>query len=162
VPLQLAIVSPKRGALIVNFRLGFIRLWLALSALWVLGAFAFFGLANDTLILPEAFVMKDATSGFFKLDNFFDQFDVSFKAAHKTIQFPNSVTLFVVNDVPDAVVKAQANEFYKTYSEPRSSELWEARIDYWIKAALGALGPPLVVLALGSLVGWVFAGFVRD
>jgi hypothetical protein len=151
------------GALIVNFRRGFFRLWLALSALWVLGSFAFFALANNNTLIPsEAFVMRDATSGFFKLDNFFDQFDASFKAAHRTIEFPNNVTLFVVNDVPDAAVKAKANEFYKTYSEPRSGELWSARLDYWMKAALAALGPPLVVLALGSLIGWIFAGFARS
>jgi hypothetical protein len=146
----------------VNFRRGFFRVWLALSAMWVLGTLAFFAIANSTLILPEAFVMKDATSGFFKLDNFFDQFDTSFKAAHKSIEFPNNVTLFVVNDVPEAVVKAKANEFYKAYSEPRSGELWLARLDYWMKAALGAFGPPLIVLALGSLIGWIFAGFARD
>lgn len=146
----------------MNFRRGFVRLWLALSALWVLGTFAFFAIANSELILPEAFVMKDATSGFFKLDNFFDQFDASFKAGHKSIEFPNNVTLFVVNDVSEAVVKAKASEFYKVYSEPRSGELWSARLDYWMKAALGAFGPPLVVLALGSLIGWIFAGFARD
>ncbi|WP_342733751.1 hypothetical protein [Bradyrhizobium sp. B117] len=137
-------------------------MWLALSAPWVPGTFAFFAVANSALILPEAFVMKDATSGFFKLDNFFDQFNASFKAAHKSIEFPNSVTLFVVNGIPDAVLKAKANEFYKTYSEPRSGELWSARVDYWMKAALAALGPPLAVLALGSLIGWIFAGFARD
>ncbi|WP_456853435.1 hypothetical protein [Bradyrhizobium sp. USDA 4501] len=146
----------------MNFRRGFVRLWLALSVLWVLGTFAFFALANSALILPEAYVMKDATSGFFKLDNFFDQFDASFKAAHQTIEFPNNVTLFVVNGVPDAVVKAKANEFYKTYSEPRSGELWSARFDYWMKVALAAFGPPFVVLALGSLIGWILAGFARD
>ena len=133
-----------------------------MSALWVLGTFAFFALANSTLIPAETFVMRDATSGFFKLDNFFDQFDASFKAAHRTIEFPNNVTLFVVNDVPDAVVKAKANEFYKTYAEARSGELWSARLDYWMKAALGTFGPPLVMLALGSLIGWIFAGFARD
>jgi hypothetical protein len=31
-----------------------------------------------------------------------------------------------------------------------------------LKAALGTFGPPLVMLALGSLIGWIFAGFARD
>lgn len=102
----------------MNFKRGFARLWLVLAALWVAGTFLYFALASSTLIPPKAFVMTDGTSGFFKMDNFFDQFDASFKSAHRAIEFPNSVTLFVVNSVPDTVVKAKADEFYRTYSAP--------------------------------------------
>jgi hypothetical protein len=133
----------------------------AVSALWVLGVGIVAPNFNTPLIPPQAFVMKDATSGFFKLDNYFDRFDASFKAAHRDIQFPNNVSLFVVNTVPDTTVEAKASEFYKTYSETRAGELWSARLNFWGGALLVALIPPLVLLGLGVVMAWIFAGFAR-
>lgn len=146
----------------MNVKRGFVRLWLVLSALWVASTFAFFALSNGTLIPSQAFVMPNATSGFFKLENLFDQFDASFKANHRAVEFPNSVTLFVVNSVPDSVVREKAADFYKIYSEPRSVEMWSARLDYWAKVSLGAFAPPFLVLVIGALVGWIIAGFAAN
>jgi hypothetical protein len=114
------------------------------------------------LIPPEAFVMKDETSGFFQLDHYSDSFDASFKAGHYKIEFPNNVTLFVANTVPEATVKAKASEFYKTYSETRAGEMSSARFNFWGAAFLVAMIAPLVLLGLGFVVAWIVAGFVRE
>jgi hypothetical protein len=131
------------------------------STLWVLGVGIVAPNLNTTLIPPEAFVMKDATSGFFKLDDPYGRFDPSFKAAHHEIQFPNNVTLFVVTTVPEATMKAKASEFYKTYSETRAGEMSSARFNFWGGALLVALIPPLVLLGLGVVMAWILAGFTR-
>ncbi len=144
----------------MNIRRGFFRLWVAVSALWVLCVAIIAPTFNTPLIPSEAFVMKDATSGFFKLDNYFDRYDESFKAVHREVRFPNNVTLFVVNTVPETV-EAKAKEFYETYSETRDGEMWSARRNFWGGALLVALIPPLVLLALGVVVAWILAGFVR-
>ncbi|OKO69373.1 hypothetical protein AC630_37060 [Bradyrhizobium sp. AS23.2] len=106
--------------------------------------------------------MKDATSGFYKLDNYFDRFDASFKANHKQVEFPNNVTLFVVTSIPDAVVEVKAKEFYQSYSAPRDGEMRAAWLDYWSKVAMVAVAPPLALLGLGLVLGWIFAGFKRQ
>lgn len=106
--------------------------------------------------------MPDATSGFFKLDNVFEQFVPAFQAVHSKVEFPNNVTLFVHNSVPEAILKAQAPEFFKTYSAPRADELTKARFSSWITALSAAVLPPLGILLLGSLAGWIFKGFARD
>jgi hypothetical protein len=85
--------------------------------------------------------LPDATSGFFKLDNVFEQYD---------------------NSVPEATLKAQAPEFFKTYSAPRGDQLTKDRCSFWANALLAAVLPSLGILLLGSLVGWIFNGFGRD
>ena len=105
--------------------------------------------------------MKDETSGFFQLDHYSDSFDASFKASHYQIEFPNNVTLFVANTVPEATVKAKASEFYKTYSETRAGEMSSVRLNFWGGALLIAMIAPLVLLGLGFVVAWIMAGFVR-
>ena len=78
---------------------------------------------------------------FFKLDNVFEQYD---------------------NSVPEATLKAQAPEFFKTYSAPRGDQLTKDRYSFWANALLAAVLPSLGILLLGSLVGWIFNGFGRD
>jgi len=121
-------------------------LWVAVSALWVLCVAIIAPTFNTPLIPSEAFVMKDATSGFFKLDNYFDRYDESFKAVHREVRFPNNVTLFVVNTVPETVVEADALERLRvpfdhppsdaaTPSEVASRSGLPARIGTWPSAA---------------------------
>jgi hypothetical protein len=143
----------------MNYRRGFFRIWLALSALWVLGTAFVVADTKSKYITDQAFVMKDATSGFYKLDNYFDRYDAAFKAAHWEVEFPNNVTLFVVNGIPKSVVEAKGKEFYQNYSEPRTAEMNAARFDYWSKGALIAIVPPFVLLCFGVLTAWIFAGF---
>ena len=145
----------------MNARRGFLRLWAVTSAIWVIGVGAVAFQMSPTL-QPAAFVMPDATSGFFKLDNYFDQFDPAFQAVHSKVEFPNSVSLFVYKGVPEATLKAQAPEFFKAYSAPRASELTTTRLSFWTKALSTAVLLPLGILVLGSLIGWIFKGFARD
>jgi hypothetical protein len=106
--------------------------------------------------------MPDAASGFFKLDNAFDQFVPAFQAVHRKVEFPNNVALFVHNSVPEATLEARAPEFFKTYAAPRGEDLTNARLSFWGIALLVAMLPSLSILLLGSLVGWIFNGFARD
>jgi hypothetical protein len=145
----------------MNARRGFFRLWVVGSALWAIGVGVVAFQMSPTL-QPAEFVMPDATSGFFKLDNVFDQFVPAFQAVHRKVEFPNNVTLFVHTSVPEATLKEQAPEFFKTYSAPRGDELTKARFSLWKNALLAAVLPSLGILLLGSLVGWIFKGFARD
>ena len=106
--------------------------------------------------------LPDATFGFFKLDNVFDQFVPAFQAVHRKVEFPNNVTLFVHTSVPEATLKEQAPEFFKTCSAPRGDQLTKDRYSFWANALLAAVLPSLGILLLGSLVGWIFNGFGRD
>jgi hypothetical protein len=145
----------------MNARRGFFRLWVVSSALWLIGVGVVAFQMYPTL-QPAEFVMPDATSGFFKLENPFDQFVPSFQAIHSKVEFPNNVTLFVHSSVPEATLKAQAPEFFKTYSAPRGDDFTKARFSFWEITLLAAVLPSLGILLLGSLVGWIFNGFVRD
>jgi|SRR6266700_685902 len=145
----------------MNARRGFFRLWVVSSALWVIGVGVVAFLMSPAL-QPAEFVMPDATSGFFKLDNVFDQFVPAFQAVHRKVEFPNNVTLFVHVSVPEATLKALAPDFFKSYSAPRGDDFTKARLSFWGRALLAAMLPSLSVLLLGSLVGWIIKGFARD
>src|SRR6266404_7626533 len=105
----------------MNARRGFFRLWVVASTLWIIGAGVGAVQMSPTLQTAE-YVMPDATSGFFKLDNTFKQFDPAFLAVHSKVQFPNNVMLFVHNSVPEATLQERSPEFFKTYSSPRGDE----------------------------------------
>jgi hypothetical protein len=145
----------------MNARRGFLRLWTVASALWFVGV-GVVAFQMPPLLQSAEFVMPDSTSGFFKLDNVFEQYTPAFQAVHSKVEFPNNVTLFVHTSVPKAVVEAQAPDFFKTYSAPRADALTKARFSFWTNALLAAVLPSLGILLLGFLVGWIFNGFARD
>lgn len=145
----------------MNFRRGLFRVWIVLSAAWIIAgvALSYQAIANPQLP-DEVYIMKDANSGFFKLDNPFDQFDSNFAAGHSArIEFPNNVSLFPAKDVPEAIVRAQAATFFQRYSQPREGALSAARVATSARALPLIFGPPLALLALAAVVGWVVAGF---
>jgi hypothetical protein len=57
----------------MNARRGFFRIWLVASGLWVVGV-AVVAFQMPPLLQPAEFVLSDSTSGFFKLDNVFEQY----------------------------------------------------------------------------------------
>lgn len=147
----------------MNIRRGLFRVWIVLSIAWIIAGVAlnYQAIANPQLP-DQVYVMKDANSGFFKLDNPFDQFDSSFVTAHSArIEFPNNVSLFPAKDVSEAVVRAQAAGFFERYSQPRESELSATRLATLSRSVPLIVGPPLTLLALAAVVGWVVAGFRR-
>jgi hypothetical protein len=145
----------------MNARRGFLRLWIVASALWFAGV-GVVAFQMPPLLQPAEFVMPDSTSGFFKLDDPYEQYTHAFQAVHSKVQFPNNVTLFIHTSVPEAVAEARAPDFFEIYSAPRADELTKARFSFWTKALLAAVLPSLGILLLGCLVGWIFNGFARD
>jgi hypothetical protein len=145
----------------MNARRGFLRLWVVASALWFVGV-GVVAFQMPPLLQSAEFVMPDSTSGFFKLDNIFEQYTPAFQAVHSKVEFPNNVTLFVHSSVPEETLKVRAPEFFKTFSAPRADELTKARLSFWTTVLLVAVLPSLGILLLGSLVGWIFNGFARD
>jgi hypothetical protein len=144
----------------VNLRRGLLRLWISLSALWVVGVGLFAAIQFSSVSIPEQiYIMKDATSGFFKLDNVFDQFDAGFKDAHWTVAFPNNVTLYVVNSISRSVVEEQGKDFYAMYSKPRDAELLWARLRFVGWMLLVASVPPIMVAVFAAVSRWIAAGF---
>jgi hypothetical protein len=134
-------------------------MWVALSLCWVaaVGLFSYSQIASPSLE-PQAYVM-DEPSGFFKLSNIFDQFDAGFKEAHWEVHFPNNVTLFVKTDIPKAVAEEKSPAFYEQYSKPRDPEFAAARLKAVEMALATSFVPPLVLLVLGLVIGWIAGGF---
>jgi hypothetical protein len=144
----------------VNLRRGFFRMWLGASALWLVGVgvVALYQF-NSSLIPPQIFIMPDATSGFFKLDNISDPINATFTNEHWCVDFPNNVQLCAVNGIAKSVVQGQAESFFQMYSEPRAAELRSARLSLAGTMLVTALAPPLALLALGALGSWIIGGF---
>lgn len=143
----------------MNIRQGSFRIWVILSIIWVIivGIFSYGRFMNP--ILSEAFVMKDTTSGFFKLDNYFDQFDPEFSNAHQVIEFPNQVKLFAAKDISVTELETKSKEFYEQYSKPRYKEVRVARLQISATALMWMFVPVLLILLMGIAVSWVVAGF---
>jgi hypothetical protein len=145
----------------VNLRRGFYRFWLAVSALWLIITAAFFyEQIASPYIEPRVYVLPTANSDFFKLDSVSDQYDPAFKAAHKIgIQFPNNVILFPANDIPKAVIEPRVQNFLEVYCKPREAEITAARWNSLESASAVGLLPPLALLLLGLVIGWIASGF---
>src|ERR1700720_398919 len=146
----------------MNWGRGLFRLWLALSALWLsIIAVLFYPQVVSPYIEPLAYILRDdSDSGFLQLDNVSDSNDQDFKAAYQIeIEFPNKVTLFAKDDTPKPVLDTQSKSFYERYVKPRDAELTTARWQSLERASATALLPPLALILLGLVIGWIVSGF---
>jgi len=148
----------------MNWKRGLSRLWLAVSALWLIIVTVFsYGQIVSPDIQPHTYVLVNANSDFYEFNIFYDtgfQLPPDFKLAEQTrIDFPNNVILFAGNDIPKDVLKTRSESFYEQYVKPRDAEATTAR---WLSlgraTALGLL-PPLALILLGLVIGWIASGF---
>ena len=145
----------------MKWRRGFFRLWVAGSALW-LAAWVAIQWVDYTRPLPTlsdvVYVMPNATEDFYRLNNYFDQFDDHIANNHYKVDFPHKVRLLVHNAVPTAIAEARGKDFYEQYSKPRGPVDWRNQLIF-----LGLIGiiPPLLLLIVGWVLAWAFSGF-RD
>jgi hypothetical protein len=114
----------KRGNNPMNRRRGLFRLWLAVSALWlIIVVVLFYPQVVSPYIEPQAYILTDDLH-FFELDNASDSYDRDFKSAYQIeIEFPNKVTLFAKDDTPKPVLDTQSKSFYEQHVKPRDAEL---------------------------------------
>jgi hypothetical protein len=138
-------------------RCGLFRLWLVASALWLIVVVVFFyPQVVSPYIEPRAYILTDDLK-FFEFDNVSDS---EFKAAYQTeIEFPNKVTLFAKDDTPKPVLDTQSKSFYEQHVKPREVELATARWQSLERASATGLLPPLALLLLGLVIGWIVSGF---
>src|SRR5205809_7133465 len=144
----------------MNWRRGLFRLWLVVSALWLIAVVVFFySQVVSPYIEPRAYILTDDLK-FFELDNVSDSEDRDFKAAYQTeIEFPNKVTLFAKDDTPKPVLDTQSKSFYEQHVKPREAELTTARRQSLERASATGVLPPLALLLLGLVIGWIVSGF---
>jgi hypothetical protein len=144
----------------MNWRRGLFRLWLAVSALWLIIAVVFlYPQVVSPYIEPQAYILTDDLK-FFELDNVSDINERDFKAAYPIeIEFPNKVTLFAKDDTPKPVLDTQSKSFYEQHVKPREAELATARWQSLEFASAAGVVPPLALLLLGLVIGWIVSGF---
>jgi hypothetical protein len=107
----------------MNWRRGLFRLWLAVSALWLIVVVVlFYPQVVSPYIEPRAYILTDDLK-FFELDNVSGSEDRDFKAAYQTeVEFPNKVTLFAKDDTPKPVLDTQSKSFYEQWAAPGSED----------------------------------------
>jgi hypothetical protein len=144
----------------MNWRRGLLRLWLAVSALWlIIVGVLFYPQVVSPYIEPRAYILTDDLK-FFELDNVSDSQDRDFRAAYQTeIEFPNKVTLFAKDETPKPVLDTQSKNFYEQHVKPREAELATARWQSSEMASASGLLPPLALLLFGWVIGWIVSGF---
>src|SRR5262249_21654453 len=103
----------------MNWRRGLFRLWLAVSALWLIVVVVFFyPQAVSPYIEPQAYILTYDLK-FFELDNVSHSEDRNFNAAYQIeIEFPNKVALFAMDDTPEPVLDTQSKSFYEQHVKP--------------------------------------------
>ena len=146
----------------VNLRRGFYRIWLAVSAVWLIcvAAFSYEQVVSPD-IQPRIYLLLNANSDFqeYKLrdDPQGLQLPRGFRLSEqREIDFPNNVTLYAQIDIPATVLDARTKRFYEQYSEPREAE---ARWQSLARASAIGLLPPIALLLSGWAVGWIVSGF---
>ena len=144
----------------MNWKRGLFRLWLAISGLWlIIVAVFFYPQVVSPYIEPRVYILTEDLK-FFELDKVSDSEDLDFKAAYQTeIEFPNKVTLFAKHDTPKPVLDTQSKNFYEQHVKPRETELATARRQSLELASAAGVLPPLALLLLGLVIGWIMRGF---
>jgi hypothetical protein len=147
----------------INVRRGLFRLWIIMSVPWAVGTGAVFSRDIFTPTIPaQVYVMPNAKSDFFKLDNIYSQFDDDMMKAHRIVDFPNNLRLLIEKNVPDDAARARATNFFEEYSKPRDNEVKAARLKGIREFLLFGAMPPLMLLIIGWAVSWAVAGFKGD
>jgi hypothetical protein len=162
----------------LNVRRGMIRLWVATSLLWiaVAGAFAYMQVSGDLkksyfqyeqqsknhekpwdTDWSKPFYERNFAPGKGDVPDRFPTLDASHvdewkKSPHLTeISFPDGSILFVPLELTRDDMKLLAKEF------------WDGRIERWIELAKPwatfVLVPPVALLIIGWIIGWVVRGF---
>jgi hypothetical protein len=89
-----------------------------------------------------------------------NSYDRDFKSAYQIeIEFPNKVTLFAKDDTPKPVLDTQSKSFFEQHVKPRDAELTTARWQSLERASATGLLPPLALIPLGLVIGWIVSGF---
>jgi len=140
----------------LNLRRGFFRIWLAVSVLWlcIVGAL-FYGQIASPYIGPQFYILTDDLN-FSKLDEL-DTLDRDFQAQHTAMRFPYNVIVYAPNNTPLAVLDTEAKVFAEKYMKPRQTELTNARWQSLGQASAIGLLPPLALLLLGLVIGWIIS-----
>jgi hypothetical protein len=140
----------------LNPRRRFFRIWLAVSALWLLIVGALFsGQIASPYIGSQFYILNDDLN-FSKLDEL-DTLDRDFQAQHTAMRFPYNVIVYAPNNTPLAVLDVSAKVFVEKYMKPRQTELTIARWHSLEQASAIGLLPPLALLLLGLVIGWIIS-----
>lgn len=131
---------------------GWWRLWIALSAVWVALAItigmiaAFEGRSAGSQRESTIEWSCEGYAGQFKID--LRDRSVADLIASKYTGSPMPLSTV---DIIDRCIKAKSRDYEK--------EVSDRRLVTAAGTAAGAVGPPLILLILGALVGWIVRGF---
>ena len=139
-----------------------LRLWIALSFLYVaaLSVVAYYdwGEIERPVLL---YVLPNAEADISRVENIFTEFDPDIAKA-VTVHEVGTIHLMIKKFVPDNVASEKAAKFKQDVADPIYERYWRRRSNFIQTYAMSALLPPLALLALGVIVGWVVRGFRGD
>ena len=90
----------------MRIRRGLFRLWVVASVIWV-GIIGSIGYHEWRAVAQpmKLYVLPNATSDFYKVDNVFDRFDPGLETSHSVVEYPHGITLMIYNSVPNDVAE---------------------------------------------------------
>jgi hypothetical protein len=146
----------------MRVRRGIFRLWVVASVIWI-GIIGSIGYHEwRTVSQPvKLYLLPNAASDFYVVDNIFTRFDPNMEKAHSIIEYPHGITLMIHNSVASDVAEVKKKEFERDYVAPLSRDYDEKRYGTVTTYLEAALLPPMVVLAFGAAMAWALTGFRR-
>lgn len=152
----------------VNYRRGLFRLWVILAALWIGGVALVSGPGvyrefqkAAAIKAAKAATVTDATKGatvsrFAKYGAAIDDKDVlTFNIEGSRVRVGNSFFQLSLEEQQATIDEIASQLKGEVYDKPPPPAPWSSLVSgLWI-----AILPPLVLLALGAALGWVFSGF---
>lgn len=167
----------------MNYKRGLFRIWILVSVLWIVGCAGFAYIHYSTAYpagrnyqyviqtkkmpwetdwtkpiyeiafapgkgkFPEAFQLID--------DKYLDGFNKAVNAGtKKTVDMTNMDTLYISAEYNQNDVAILSDEF--------EAQWWGRFFSDYKPYAIGAIVPPVCLLILGFLIGWVIAGFRKS
>lgn len=151
----------------MQWRAGFFRLWLLVSALWVLIIAALFyqQITDPWIGRDQGFVFRSGE----ERPSVIEQYTEVYRALEELVEreefqkvefqdVPN-IFMFVRADLPKSTKDSRAQMVYPLAVELRHKLVRERRLDGLTTATGTAFAPPLVLLLIGAAISWVIRGF---
>jgi hypothetical protein len=137
---------------------GMFRLWILLSAVWLIlvAAVSFESITNPYLS-TRSYILPDQTLKPYLSDSPYVAFDI--QKSHTEMEFPNEVKVYAHPSISVDSLSAWAREFAREYVQPREKERAQKRWEIFFTAVGWAAGVPVMLLIFGLALRWVFAGF---
>lgn len=151
----------------MNWRAGLFRVWLVLSATWLIFGVWISWVDFDVRLEKRAYYFTKGDEFYHQSPSVLEFGSAEYKSALKTarkgryeiIDVPPNAELFVSADLSDREKKKQSSTIHNINKHIYNNKWWDEIQETVVAYVQGFLVPPLILFAFGSSLLWALRGF---